>query len=656
MVLLFLFAAAANDGINPQSFDKSVSACDDFYQYSCGSWLKQTPIPPDQAAWGSFSILQEQNLATLHDLLDGLAKNPPSEPAEKKLADYYATCMDESIAEKGSPATLKATLADIDKVKSTTELAALVGKLHLQGSDVFFSFGSGQDFKDAEKVIGQADQGGLGLPEREYYLKTDAESVALRDEYSKHLERLLTLTGDSPAVAKKSAATILKFETALAKASMPIVDLRDPQKIYHRLDRKGLTDAAPKFAWNEYFKAIGADVQPINVSAPGFFTAMSSEVAKAPLADLKVYVRAHVIGSSAMSLGKAYVDEAFSFSRRFSGLTELPVRWKRCVQSSDAALGDVLGKLFVQKTFGEDGKQRARAMIQNIEHAFQANLGPLEWMDDATKKESIAKLQKVVNKIGYPDKWRDYSTLEVSKSSHLQNRLAATVFENTRQLSKIGKPLDRNDWDMTPPTVNADYSPTLNEMAFPAGILQPPFFFKSASEPVNYGAIGVVMGHELTHGYDDEGRQFDGAGNMRDWWSPTIGKRYEEKAACIAKQYDAYEPVPGTHLNGKLTLGENIADLGGMRIAYQAMREANKTSKPATVQGFTPDQQFFVAFAQAWCELRRPEFEKTLAATDPHSPSRFRTNGVMSNLPEFAKAFNCKPGAPMAPVNRCGVW
>jgi endothelin-converting enzyme/putative endopeptidase len=658
MPFLFLLLTAASPAaevsatIDDAAMDRSAQACGDFYQFACGGWIKATPIPDEEADWGrSFSEVEKRNRAVLRALLEDLVASPPADPEQRKLADYYATCMDEAKAETESPKTLQAALAQVTAVKDTAALAKVVGEQHLQGGDALFGFGSGQDFADATQVIGQAAQGGIGLPDRDYYLSDDAKMVSVRKAYLAHMERMFGLVGEKPPAAHKDAATVLRIETALAQVSLSQVDRRDPKKIYHRLERKGLEALAPHFAWKDYFRAIGTDAQPINVSSPAFFAGVDQLLAKTPLEPLQTYLRWHAIDSAAGAMGKKFVDESFAFTAVLTGQKVQHERWRRCVDSTDAMLPDALGKLFVAKTFGEDGKKRSRELIENIERAFADNLQTIAWMDSATKAQALAKLKKVANKIGYPDKWRDYSALTIDRTSHLANRWRAEAHEAKRELAKIGKPVDRDDFGDSPAVVNAGYDATLNQMFFPAGILQPPFFNRLARDPINYGAIGAVMGHELTHGYDDEGRQFDGDGNMREWWTKSVGDAYTERASCLAKQYSAYSPVPGVKLNGELTLGENIADLGGLRLAYRALLNATRAPTPAQA-GDSDAQQFFLSFAQQWCESRRPELEAMLATVDPHSPSRFRVNGVVANMPEFAQAFHCQ--APAAP--RCSVW
>lgn len=646
-------------GIDETALDKSVSPCDDFYQYACGGWIKRTPIPADRPAWfRGFSEIDERNQATLRKILDDLAAGKPAQdPYSDKLAAFYGACMDEAQVEKTADAELKQVLEAIDKdVTDVPSLAKKLAELHLAVANPMFHFDSQQDFKDATQMIGVVDQGGLGLPDRDYYLKPDPKMKEIRDKYQAHVKNMFTLAGLPAADAAKHAKTVLVIETKLAQASMSRVDRRDPKKIYHRLELAGLEKTAPKFPWKSYLGHIGhPDVKAINVTVPGFFKALNTELTKTPLADWKTYLKWHTLRGTAQALSKKFVDESFAFyGKTLQGTDQILPRWKRCVQATDRALGEALARPFVRQTFGAEGKADAQSIIRNIEQAMEKNLTELTWMDEATKKRAFDKLHAIVNKIGYPDKWRNYDKLEVSRASYLKNAMAASTFETHRSLNKIGKPVDRTEWFMTPPTVNAYYEPSLNEMVFPAGILQPPFYNRQAVPAVNYGAIGMVMGHELTHGFDDEGRQFDAKGNLSDWWTPNVNKEFDKRAQCVVDQYDNYTILDGVKLNGKLTLGENIADLGGIKLAHAAYVAQRK--EPKKYGTWTDDQLFFLGIAQAWCGNRREALARMRAVTDPHAPPEYRVNGPLSNLPDFAEAFQCKPGSKMVRQNQCVVW
>jgi putative endopeptidase len=534
-------------------------------------------------------------------------------------------------------------------VREAKDLARMVARLHDIGSGPLFAFYSQQDFKDATQVIGTAMQGGLGLPDRSYYLDKDDKTKAIREAYQAHVEKMLQLAGAPAPDAKTQAEMVMSIETALAKASTDRTELRDPYKRYHRIDREGLVKQAPHFEWAEYFAARRhPGIEQINVAVPGFFAGLDDVLQTARPADLRTYLRWHAITSSAPGLGNVFVDEDFRMKRILTGQKELAPRWKRCVAMTLGALGEAIGHTFAAREFGADGKRVAQEMIEGIERAFERNLASVSWMDEAARGASREKLRKINNKVGYPDRWKNYDAMRIDRSSLLHDLQAAAVWESDYDLDKIGKPVNKYEWNMTPATVNAYYSASHNEMVFPAGILQPPFFSADAAAPFNEGGGGLVMGHELTHGFDDQGRKFDGDGNLREWWTPIVAERYKERAECVAKQYDGYVAVGDVHVNGHLTLGENIADIGGLKLALAALRasEGERSS----------ERQLFLAFAQDWCTNSTDESLRLRARTDSHSPQQWRVNGPVSDNPDFAKVFSCKPGAPMNPVSRCEVW
>jgi putative endopeptidase len=642
------------------AIDKSADPCVDFYQYACGGWIKNNPIPADQSRWGRFSELEERNREVLHQILEEAAHATGKRDATtQKTGDYYAACMDTAGIDAKGLAPLQPEFDRIQNLKDKSELAAEIAHLHRGGMSALFEFGSGQDFKNSNEVIAQTDQGGIGLPDRDYYLKTDEKSVELRKAYVAHVQKMFELAGDAPDQAKAQAETVMRLETELAMGSLDRVSRRDPEKVYHRMSKQDLETLNPAFRWNQYFTDSGAPAfQSVNVAWPDFFKAVNGMIESASLDDWKTYLRWHVLHSEAPLLPTAFVNENFNFyGKTLTGATELRPRWKRCVDFTDNQLGEALGKKFVEQTFGGDAKQRTLKMVDAIERALGQDIDQLTWMTPATKQQALIKLKGITNKIGYPNKWRDYSSVEIKRDDAVGNGMRADRFEFQRELNKIGKPVDRQEWAMTPPTVNAYYDPQMNNINFPAGILQPPFYEIAADSAINFGAIGMVIGHELTHGFDDQGRQFDVKGNLRDWWTPADAKAFEERAACIDKQYSNFSPVPGVHLNGKLTLGENTADNGGVRVALMAL--AN-TSTPAELEkkidGFSEEQRLFLSFAQIWCESQREEILRMRAQTDPHSPGKFRVNGVVQNMPEFQKAFACKAGQPMVAANACRVW
>ena len=647
------------------SMDLAADPCADFYQYTCGGWMKNNPIPPDQASWSVYGKLAQENEQFLWGVLEDVAKPSADRTAvQQKIGDYFASCMDEQRIESLGAKPLQPVLDKIAALKTKKQLAALLADQHQKdyGSGWMFGFGSDQDFGDATQVIAFAHAGGLGLPDRDYYLKTDAKSKEIRDKYLQHVAKMLELTGESAAQSKKDAATVMRIETSLAKASLTRVERRNPYNLYHKMSPAKLEALTPSFDWPAYFADNGlSNISTINVTEPKFFQALNKEIQSVPLSDWKAYLRWHAVHSRAPYLSSEFVNENFAFfSQTLRGVKVLPARWKRCVRYVDRDLGEALGEEFVRRTFTADTKAKTVDMTRRIEAAMEQEIKNLDWMTDATKQRAIEKLHDVANKVGYPDRWRDYSSVDVKPDDFFGNATRATVFASRRELAKIGKPVDRGEWGMTPPTVNAYYNPQMNDINFPAGVLQPPLYDPKEDDAPNYGNTGSTIGHELTHAFDDEGSQFDGQGNLKNWWTPEDKKNFDERVQCVRDQYAQYTIVDDIKINSKLTSGEDVADLGGTLLAYVAWKEAdpNETLTPEQqAQGFTPDQRFFIGFAQWACENERPENLRVNAITNPHSPGKYRINGIVSNMPEFQKAFNCKDGNPMVRgANSCKVW
>jgi putative endopeptidase len=639
------------------ALDKTVDPCTDFYQFACGGWRKANPIPADRGAYSRFAELDDNNHFVLRDILNQISANDPKRDAnDTKVGDYYASCVDEAAIDKKGLAPVQPELAKIAAIKSKSDLPKYLGDAHLLGARSFFNFSSEPDAKDAKMTIAGTDQGGLGLPDRDYYFREDAKSKALRDAYVAHITNMFKLAGDSAEVAAAKAKTVMRIETALAKNSLDRTSRRNPDNVFHKLTVKDLAAMSPAFDWNQYFVASGAPkFDALNVAEPEFFKSMNQVIANESLADLKTYLSWHVLTLSAQFLPKDFVDENFNFyGKQLTGAKELRPRWRRCVNFTDGDMGEALGQAYVKRNFPPEAKQHILDMIHQLEASLGEDIQGLPWMTDTTKQQALVKLKAIAEKIGYPDKWRDYSSLKIVRGDALGNSLRANIFESKRQLAKIGKPVDRSEWGMTPPTVNAYYNPLENNINFPAGILQPPFFDAKGDDATNFGAIVAVIGHEATHGFDDEGRRFDADGNLRDWWTAEDGKAFEERAQCIVNEYDNFVAVDDVHVNGKLTLGENAADNGGLRVAYMALKKAIKDDQ--AVKGFTPDQRFFIGWAQVWCENVRPESSRSQALSNEHSPGQFRVNGVVSNMAEFQKAYNCKSDAKMVNAKACRVW
>jgi len=650
-------------GLDPSSMDKTVDPCVDFYAYSCAGWQRQNPIPPDQSSWSVYGKLQDQIQRHLWGLLQ-TAADPSSarSPVQTEIGDYFAACMDEARIDAVGSKPLEPDLAALAKVKDGRGLAAWLAEQHSAGTtdQLLFGFGSEQDAHDATQFIAAAWAGGLGLPDRDDYLNRDPKSKDLREKYHEHVVRTLQLVGDDAATAKATASLVMEIEMALAKATLTRVERRDPYKVFHRVQLTELGKLAPAFDWKTYLARIGVpETKVLNASQPAFLKAMSAELKRRPLADWKRYLRWHLVSSRARYLSRPFVDEDFAFNYRvLQGTEVLAPRWKRCVRWVDRDLGEALGQVFVQKNFSPELKQRTLEMVLQIEREMEADLKSLDWMSPETRKRALEKIVAMANKIGYPDRWRDYSSIKLAREDFMGNVARSAQFETARQLARIGKPIDRGEWDITPQTVNAYYNPTMNDMNFPAAVLLPPLYDPKMDAAPGYGNTGGTIGHELTHGFDDEGRQYDAKGNLNNWWTKEDAAEFMRRASCISDQFSGFIAVDDVHVNGKLTLGEDVADLGGLILAYRAWRGATANQKLMPIDGLTPDQRFFVGNAQWACANVRPEAMRLRARTDPHSPPRYRVNGLVVNMPEFGQAFSCKPGAPMTkpPEKVCRIW
>ena len=657
---LLLLAPSLQAGFDPANFDPAIKPADDFYHYADGGWLKSHPIPADHSSWGAFYELDENNHQNLHAILESAAHATRPNQIEQQVGDFYQSGMDEPAIEAAGLSPLQLEFARLAALRTPADVQAEIAHLHAIGVEVVFLFGAEQDPKESSMMIGSGAQAGLGLPDQAYYVRADEKSAQLRQKYIAHVARTLVLSGESAAQAAAEAQTVMRLETALARASKTNVELRDPVANYHRLPAAELRKLTPQFDWSAYFTGI-ALTHPgeIDIGQPDFFRAFDGLLLSVPVSDWRCYFRWHLVRSFSAFLPRAFVNESFDFyGQTLTGTPQLRERWKRVLGAEDAGIGEALGQLYVARYFPPASKARMLRLVANLRATFRTRLEALEWMDPPTKAKALAKLDAFGVKIGYPDKWIDYSHLVIDRQSYALNVLRARAFNVRRDLNKIGKPTDRGEWGMTPPTVNAYYDPTMNEVVFPAGILQPPFFDNSLDPAVNFGAIGAVIGHEMTHGFDDQGRQFDAHGNLADWWTPASAERFKALAARVIRQFSGYIAIDGLHVNGELTQGENIADLGGVTIAYHAFEKAQAAHPRETIGGFTPEQRFFLSWATVWRENIRPEALRLQINTDPHSPPEFRVDGPLSNLAEFADAFHIPANTPMVrpAADRVRIW
>ncbi|HEU5337269.1 MAG TPA: M13 family metallopeptidase [Terriglobales bacterium] len=654
--------------LDPSSMERSVDPCADLYTYACGGWMKKNPIPADQASWSVYGKLYEDNQRFLWGILQDVSRRTTGRTADQqKIGDYFAACMDSGAVEKLGLSPLQPRLRRLAELKSKSEIPAYLASEHLLSrtydygdvsSGTFFLFTSNQDLGNSEQVIAYAMGGGLGLPDRDYYTKTDAKSEEIRREYVAHVGKMLQLAGEPAPAAQHDAAAILRLETELARSSLTRVEQRDPYKLYHKMDRRQLQALTPHFDWSAYLQGLGyPGLSQFNVTEPAFYQELDRVLDQTPLALLKTYMRWHLLHNNAPYLSSAFVQENFNFyGRTLRGVQQMPARWKQCVRFVNRDLTDPLGKEFVARTFTPEMKQRTLQMTRGIEQAMEQEIQGLTWMGPQTKQQALIKLHSIVNKIGYPDKWRDYSSVAIARNDFLGDVQRATMFESRRELNKIGKPPDRSEWMMPAPTVDAYYNPQMNDINFPAGVLQPPLYDPRMDDAPNYGDTGSTIGHELTHGFDDEGSKFDAQGNLRNWWSKQDETEFNRRTSCVADQYAKYTVVDNIKINSRLTLGEDVADLGGTILAYKAWQAAVKGQKMHDIDGLTPEQRYFVGFAQWDCSNERAENLRVRAVTDPHSPAQYRINGVVVNMPQFQEAFHCKANAPLVRKDRCVVW
>jgi len=657
--LLLAAAAAAQPGFDVASIDSTVNPCENFYQYACGGWIAENPIPADQSRWSRFNELSERNQTILRGILEQVADGGNQRsPAEQRIGDYYASCMDEEQINSLGAKPLAPSLERIREISNPEELPALVAQLHRFGVSTLFRFGSDADFKNSTTMIADIDQGGLGLPDRDYYVRQDEKSAELRDKYIRHVQAMFQLLGESEETAARKASIVMGIETALAEGSLELVERREPTNIYHKMTTEELAKLAPSFDWKAYFIEVGApQFDSLNVAVPQFAERLGHEIRSRSLDEWKTYLTWHLVRASAPMLSEAFLSESFDFyGRTLTGAEQIRPRWKRCVSYVDADLGEDLGKKYVEQEFPPESRERMQQMVAALESALESDIRQLEWMTPATKERALEKLDAITDKIGHPEQWRDYSGVKIVRGDALGNSLRASAAESEYQLAKIGRPVDKNEWQMTPPTVNAYYHPLENNINFPAGILQPPFFDPRLDDAVNFGGIGAVIGHELTHGFDDEGRKFSASGNLDDWWSAGDATEFEKRAQCFVGQYAGYTAVDDVKVNGNLTLGENVADNGGLRIALMALMSLSGDREPEKIDEYTPQQRLFLGWGQVWCGNIRDEAARLRVTTDPHALGRHRVNGVVSNMPEFQEAFACQAGDTMVREDACRVW
>lgn len=659
-VFVTSFAQGPRSGFDRNNLDETCPACRDFNQYANGGWIKNNPIPPAFSRWGTFSMLSERNLKIANEVLEAAAADKTAKAGtnRRKIGDFYASCMDTAAIEAAGTKPLASMMGSIDGIKSTRDLQRVVAQMHLAGVNAMFAFGTLPDAHNTRVNIAGAFQGGISLGDRDYYLGDDPQLKATRDEYVKHVANMFVLLGDDAATAATESQAVMTLETKLAQASMNRVDRRNPQLTYNKKNVEELNAMNVNFSWPQYFRDSGrADIKEVNIAQVDFFKALDREINATSLADWKTYLRWKTVSGAAPFLPAKFDLENFNFFSKFlAGTKEQLPRWRRCTSVVDNNMGEALGEEYVKKDASPEMNTRMRQMITNLIAALHDDLTTIEWMSDATRKQAITKLEAFLPKVGYPTKWRDYSTLKIDRTSVLGNMERASQFESKRDLADIGTPVDRTRWSMTPPTVNAGYNPLYNTIQFPAGILHPPFFDLTADDAVNYGGIGAVIGHEMSHGFDDQGRQYDAQGLLRDWWTPEDAAKYNERATCVSDQFSSFEVRPGLMQVGKTVLGESIGDLGGLKLAYLAYRKSLNGKEAPVIDGYTGDQRFFLGWAQVWAANQTPQADERQARTDPHPLARFRVNGPLSNMPEFAAAFGCQTGDAMVRQNKCSIW